>query len=414
MQAEIITIGDEILIGQITDTNSKYIAEELTKIGVSVIKMTSIEDKKDAISQAVRQAEENADIIIITGGLGPTNDDITKKVLTDYFEDKLVKYTEIENHIIQLFQKINYNYTTLDLEQALLPERAKIFKNHFGTASGMWFEKNNEVVISLPGVPVEMKGLLQKSVLPELQKQFDLPFILYHTIETYGEGESNIAKRLQQFEKELPNRVSLAYLPSYGKTRLRLTVKGENKGILQELLATQVAKLQNLVSDIAIKGNAISIEKELLRIFKEKGLHLATAESCTGGKIASKITTIPGASTYYKGTIVSYAVEIKKKILKVSAKTIKKYSVVSAEVAQEMALNCRNLFNVDYAIATTGNAGPTTDKTDKTVGVVFIAIAWKEGVLVKEFNFGQPREKVIEKASVKALELLLNQVISEV
>lgn len=409
MQAEIITIGDEILIGQIIDSNSKYIAEELTNIGVAVVKITSIEDKKEAILNAVRQAEENADIIVITGGLGPTNDDITKKVLTQYFDDKLVKYKEIENHIIKLFKKIHYQYTRLDLEQALLPERAKIFKNEFGTASGMWFKKKNKVVISLPGVPAEMKGLVQNSILPEIQKQFKLPFILHHTIETYGEGESNIAKRLPVFESELPNEISLAYLPSYGKTRLRLTARGTDYDKTKNQLDVQVNKLFSLVEDIAVLKGFGTLEQEILRVFKEKGLTLATAESCTGGKIASKLTAVPGASTYYKGTIVSYAVAVKINILKVSEKIIEKHSVVSAEVASEMAKNALKLFKTDYAIATTGNAGPTTDKTDKSVGVVFIAVASANDLLVKEFNFGQPREKVIEKASVKALKMLLNQ-----
>lgn len=409
MQAEIITIGDEILIGQIIDSNSKYIAEELTNIGVAVVKITSIEDKKEAILNAVRQAEENADIIILTGGLGPTNDDITKKVLTQYFDDKLVKYKEIENHIIKLFKKIHYQYTRLDLEQALLPERAKIFKNEFGTASGMWFKKKNKVVISLPGVPAEMKGLMQNSILPEIQKQFKLPFILHHTIETYGEGESNIAKRLPVFERELPNEISLAYLPSYGKTRLRLTARGTDYDKTKNQLDVQVNKLFSLVEDIAVLKGFGTLEQEILRVFKEKGLTLATAESCTGGKIASKLTAVPGASTYYKGTIVSYAVAVKINILKVSEKIIEKHSVVSAEVASEMAKNALKLFKTDYAIATTGNAGPTTDKTDKSVGVVFIAIASANDLLVKEFNFGQPREKVIEKASVNALKMLLNQ-----
>lgn len=409
MQAEIITIGDEILIGQIIDSNSKYIAEELTNIGVAVVKITSIEDKKEAILYAVRQAEENADIIILTGGLGPTNDDITKKVLTQYFDDKLVKYKEIENHIIKLFKKIHYQYTRLDLEQALLPERAKIFKNEFGTASGMWFKKKNKVVISLPGVPAEMKGLVQNSILPEIQKQFKLPFILHHTIETYGEGESNIAKRLPVFESELPNEISLAYLPSYGKTRLRLTARGTDYDKTKNQLDVQVNKLFSLVEDIAVLKGFGTLEQEILRVFKEKGLTLATAESCTGGKIASKLTAVPGASTYYKGTIVSYAVAVKINILKVSEKIIEKHSVVSAEVASEMAKNALKLFKTDYAIATTGNAGPTTDKTDKSVGVVFIAVASANDLLVKEFNFGQPREKVIEKASVKALKMLLNQ-----
>lgn len=409
MQAEIITIGDEILIGQIIDSNSKYIAEELTNIGVAVVKITSIEDKKEAILNAVRQAEENADIIVITGGLGPTNDDITKKVLTQYFDDKLVKYKEIENHIIKLFKKIHYQYTRLDLEQALLPERAKIFKNEFGTASGMWFKKKNKVVISLPGVPAEMKGLMQNSILPEIQKQFKLPFILHHTIETYGEGESNIAKRLPVFESELPNEISLAYLPSYGKTRLRLTARGTDYDKTKNQLDVQVNKLFSLVEDIAVLKGFGTLEQEILRVFKEKGLTLATAESCTGGKIASKLTAVPGASTYYKGTIVSYAVAVKINILKVSEKIIEKHSVVSAEVASEMAKNALKLFKTDYAIATTGNAGPTTDKTDKSVGVVFIAVASANDLLVKEFNFGQPREKVIEKASVNALKMLLNQ-----
>lgn len=409
MQAEIITIGDEILIGQIIDSNSKYIAEELTNIGVAVVKITSIEDKKEAILNAVRQAEENADIIILTGGLGPANDDITKKVLTQYFDDKLVKYKEIENHIIKLFKKIHYQYTRLDLEQALLPERAKIFKNEFGTASGMWFKKKNKVVISLPGVPAEMKGLMQNSILPEIQKQFKLPFILHHTIETYGEGESNIAKRLPVFERELPNEISLAYLPSYGKTRLRLTARGTDYDKTKNQLDVQVNKLFSLVEDIAVLKGFGTLEQEILRVFKEKGLTLATAESCTGGKIASKLTAVPGASTYYKGTIVSYAVAVKINILKVSEKIIEKHSVVSAEVASEMAKNALKLFKTDYAIATTGNAGPTTDKTDKSVGVVFIAVASANDLLVKEFNFGQPREKVIEKASVNALKMLLNQ-----
>ncbi len=411
MQAEIITIGDEILIGQILDSNSKYIAEELTKVGISVVKITSIEDKKEAILNAIRQAEEIADIIIITGGLGPTNDDITKNVLTEYFDDKLVKYKEIENHIIDLFKKINYQYTNLDLEQAQLPERAKIFKNEYGTASGMWFKKNDKVVISLPGVPVEMKGLMQNSVLPELQKQFKLPFILHHTIETYGEGESNIAKRLVAFEKDLPKGISLAYLPSYGKTRLRLTARGTNYEMTKKKLENQVKKLVKLVDEIAVLEKSNTIEQEILLVFKEKKLTLATAESCTGGKIASKLTAVPGASGYYKGTIVSYSAEIKINVLKVSKKTIEKYSVVSAEVASEMAENVLKLFKTDFAIATTGNAGPTTDKTDKSVGEVFIAIASANDLMVKEFNFGQPREKVIKKASVTALKMLLNQVV---
>jgi nicotinamide-nucleotide amidase len=410
MKAEIITIGDEILIGQILDSNSKFIAEELTKIGVSVVGIISIEDNREAIINTLNHVQKKADIIIVTGGLGPTNDDITKKVLSEYFDDRLVVNKEIENHIVSLFKRIGYNYTDADLKQAHLPERAKNFKNNLGTASGMWFEKDNKVVISLPGVPSEMKGLLKNNVLTELQKKFDLPYILHKTIITHGEGESNVAKRLEQFEKELPKKINLAYLPSYDKTRLRLTVRGDDYEKTKLLLNKQVEKLIKSLKDIVILNEDLSIEQKVLEVFKLNKLTLSTAESCTGGYIASMLTKVSGTSSYYKGSIVAYTEEVKNSILKVSKKSIKKYSVVSAEVAHEMAKNCLQLFKSDFAIATTGNAGPTTDNTDKSVGVVFIAIASKKEVIVEEFNFGQPREKVIKKASIKALKMLLNQV----
>ncbi len=412
MFAEIITIGDEILIGQILDSNSKFIAEELNKIGVSVYQITSIQDSKEHILQAIRQAEKQSDIIILTGGLGPTNDDITKNVLTEYFEDKLVKNTEIEKHIIALFKKINYQYTNLDLDQAVLPEKALIFKNHFGTASGMWFEKNDKVLVSLPGVPVEMKNLLQKDVLKKIQKSYNLPFILHHTLVTYGEGESRIAKRLVQFETELPKEIKLAYLPAYGTTRLRLTAKGTDLKSLKLLLKEQILKLEILVKDLLFSSNNdLPIEKEIGNLLVEKSKTLATAESCTGGNIAKMLTSIAGSSRYFVGSVVSYNLRVKTEILSVSKQTIDDFSVVSVEVAVEMAENCRKLLQTDYAISVTGNAGPTTDKTDKTVGVVFIAIASKNKTIVKEYNFGQPRERVIEKASITALQMLKNSMI---
>ncbi len=412
MFAEIITIGDEILIGQILDSNSKFIAEELNKIGVSVYQITSIQDNKKHILRAIRQAEKQSDIIILTGGLGPTNDDITKSVVTEYFEDKLVKNTEIEKHIIQLFKKINYQYNNFDLDQALLPEKAIIFKNNFGTASGMWFEKNNKVLISLPGIPIEMKNLLQKEVLKKIQESYNLPFILHHTLVAYSEGESRVAKRLTQFEKELPKEIKLAYLPAYDRTRLRLTAKGKDLKNLKLLLNEQVLKLEVLISDLLFSSNNnLPIEKEIGNLLVEKNKTLATAESCTGGNIAKMLTSVAGSSRYFIGSVVSYSVRVKTEILKVSRQTIADFSVVSAEVAVEMAENCRKLLQTDYAISVTGNAGPTTDKTDKTVGVVFIAIASKNKTIVKEYNFGQPRERVIEKASIKALLMLKNSMI---
>jgi len=410
MQAEIITIGDEILIGQILDSNSKHIAEELNKIGVSVYQITSIQDDKEHILMAIRQAEENADIIIITGGLGPTKDDITKHTLAQYFKDKLVMHNDIQEHIKMLFAKVNYQYTNMDLQQAMLPEKATILKNYLGTASGMWFNEHDKVVISLPGVPNEMKGLLKHGVLPKLQATYNLPFILHKTLITYGMGESKIARRLENFEDNLPAQIKLAYLPSYGKTRLRLSAKGTEKESLEKLMQNAVTELAGLVSDILLSEEDNELIEKIIgkKLIKNKQT-LAIAESCTGGNIAKMITAIPGSSQYFIGGIVSYNARIKTDVLKVKQKTIDKYSVVSEQVAKEMAENIRSIYQTDFAIATTGNAGPTTDKTDKTVGDVYIAIATPNKTMVKFYNFGWPREKVIEKASIKALELLLKK-----
>ncbi len=419
MQAEIITIGDEILIGQIVDTNSKWIAEQLNGIGVFVHQITSIQDNKQHIINAIDNAKINSNIIIITGGLGPTKDDITKHTLTEYFNDTLILNTDIETHIKQLFAKIKYQYTDLDLQQSMLPSKAKIFKNKLGTASGMWFfekqkGKNQEpiIVISLPGIPNEMKGLMKHKILPKFQEKFNLPFILQQTLITYGMGESNIAKRLESFENKLPQHIKLAYLPSYGKTRLRLSTKGYDKATLESEFNTAIYSLKQLVKDILIGLENKNIEVEIGKLLTKKGKTLSIAESCTGGNIAKLITTIPGSSAYFIGSIVSYNVRIKTEFLQVSGKTIQKHSVVSLAVAKEMAENIKRIYKTDFAIATTGNAGPTTDKTDKTVGVVFIAIATPTKTIVKEFNFGQPRERVIEKASIKALEMLYTYLTS--
>lgn len=412
MQAEIITIGDEILIGQITDTNSKWIAEQLNVIGVSVYQITSVQDNKQHILRSLAEAEENADIIILTGGLGPTKDDITKKTLVTYFEDKLVTYPNIAEHIKQLFAKIKYPYTKLDIQQAMLPEKATILKSFLGTASGMWFKKDNKVFISLPGVPNEMKGLMTNSVLPKLQELFNLPFILHKTVQTIGLGESKVAEIIESWENELPEFIKLAYLPSYGKLRLRLTAKGENKEYIEKSLEKVINKLHLIIGDIIVGlEERESLEVLIQKLLVDNKQTLSTAESCTGGNIAKIITSVAGASQFFSGSVVTYSAKAKKEILKVQVKVIDKFSVVSAKVAEEMVINCKKLFDSDYAIATTGNAGPTTDKTDKTVGVVFIALATPNDIIIEEFNFGQPREKVINRASVKALEMLQKEIV---
>jgi len=412
MQAEIITIGDEILIGQIVDTNSKWIAEQLNEIGISVYQITSIQDDKAHILKAIAEAEENVNIIIITGGLGPTKDDITKHTLVSYFKDKLQMRDEIATHIKELFAKINYQYTDLDIQQALLPEKAIILKNYLGTASGMWFDKNGKVFISLPGVPNEMKGLIKGAVLPKLRKKFQLPFILHKTVQTIGMGESRVAQRIETWENELPNYIKLAYLPSYGKLRLRLTAKGRDKELLEKTIKEEIEKLQSFIGDIIVGlEEKESIEYLIQKLLLKNKHTLSVAESCTGGNLSKMITSVAGASQIFNGSVVVYSAKAKKEILHVSSQVIEKFSVVSAEVASEMAVNCKKLFDTNYAIATTGNAGPTTDKTDKTVGVVFIAIATPNEVFVEEFYFGQPREKVIERTSVKSLELLRKEIL---
>jgi len=412
MNAEIITIGDEILIGQILDSNSKWIATELNKIGVSIYQITSIQDDRQHILKAVREAQLNADIVIVTGGLGPTKDDITKLTLAEYFNDELVLNNEVLNDIKQMFAEINYPFTEINKNQALVPSKCIVLKNNYGTAPGMWFTDKQKVVISLPGVPNEMKGLMAEQVIPKLKSTFHLPYIVHKTILTYGMGESMVAERIEDWEDNLPDFIKLAYLPAYGKLRLRLTAKGDNLEKLQKGIEKQVEFLLKIIPDI-IEGfdENESLEVVIGRILKEKKQSLVTAESCTGGNIAKIITSVPGSSNYFLGSIVAYQAFVKIKELNVEEKIIVNHSVVSAQVAEAMAKGIQNKFNSDYAIATTGNAGPTTDLTDKTVGVVFIAIASKNGIISQEFNFGRPREKVIERASIKALEMLKKEIL---
>lgn len=407
MKAEIITIGDEILIGQITDTNSKWMAERLNEIGIEVHQITSVHDEKEHILKALSDAELESDLILLTGGLGPTKDDITKNTLVEYFNDELTLHDDIVEHIKHLFAKIKYRFTDKDIDQAMLPAKARVLKNFNGTASGMWFEKGNKIVVSMPGVPNEMKGLMRDYVIPGIRDRFHLPFIIHQTIHTYGLGESRVADRLESWEDNLPPFIKLAYLPSYGKVRLRLSARGDDRALLEQGLQVEIAKLNDLIPDIIVGfEQKDTIEVVVNTLFSKVKATLSLAESCTGGSIASRITGIPGASSFLRGGLVAYSAEVKKKLLGVSAKTIQEFTVVSAEVAREMALKCQEIFHSDYAIATTGNAGPTKDETDQSVGVVFIAIAGPSGVVVEEFYFGKPREKVIERASVKALEML--------
>ena len=415
MQAEIITIGDEILIGQIIDTNSTFIAKRLNDIGISVYQITSVQDDKYHILNAFSEAEKRVDVVIITGGLGPTKDDITKHTICEYFDDHLVMNNAVLDHVKELVTAFTGKdiLPELNKNQALVPSRSEVLNNKFGTAPGMWIEKNNKVFISLPGVPYEMKYLIDHEVLPRLQERFDRPFIIHKTLLTYGLGESAIAQKIEKWEDNLPDYIKLAYLPNFSKVRLRLTAKGTDKKFLEDELAQQIKVVYSIIGDViyGTEENGDTIEAIIGKMLIEQSKTMATAESCTGGKLAENITSIPGASQYFKGSIVSYATETKINVLGVSDELINKYSVVSAQVAETMAKNARKLLNVDYCVSTTGNAGPTKGESDASVGTVFIAIASPNGVFSEEFNFGNNRERVVNKAVNKAFEMLQKEIL---
>ena len=415
MNAEIITIGDEILIGQIVDTNSQWIGKELNKIGVSVYQISSIQDEERHILNAFKEAQSRADIVIITGGLGPTKDDITKKTIAKYFNNQeIIEYPKVIDHIKSMFKKYNIPYNKVQQYQAQLPSKATLLMNKMGTAPGMWFYENNTVFVSMPGVPYEMKGLMKHEVIPRIQEQFKLPFIIHKTVMTYGQGESVIAERIEDWANKLPDFIKLAYLPSFGRVRLRLSAKGPKKQVLEDGLHTVLQELYLLLSDI-ITGHesGVTIEEHIGNLLKDSEKTLCTAESVTGGKIASTIVSVPGSSVYFNGSIVAYSSKMKQELLHVSSETIKKYSVVSSNVVEEMAISAMKKTNSDYAIAVTGNAGPTSDKTSIAVGIVFIAIASAKGVVVEEFNFGHPREKVINRTVNKSLQMLQQEILKK-
>lgn len=416
MKAAIVTIGDEILIGQIVDTNSGFIAKSLDKIGIETYEMLSISDNKQHILDTFALLQNKVEVVIITGGLGPTKDDITKHTLCDYFGDTLVRNAAVENHVIELIERaLGREASQINKDQALVPSQCIVLHNQVGTAPGMWIKKENTVFISLPGVPYEMKYLIENQVIPKLVQEYQRPYIIHKTILTYGQGESHVAERIEDWENQLPECIKLAYLPSPGRVRLRLTARGINKHELEDTIAENVKSLDAIIHDIIVGfEEEDTIEVVLGRILKDKKLTVATAESCSGGKIAQLFTSVAGASAYFKGSVVSYATDAKISVLGISKDLIAQHSVVSKEVATAMALSVQKMMQTDYAIATTGNAGPTKGDADVELGTVCIALATPNGVIVEEFNFGQPREKVIDRAVIKSLEMLQKEILKNV
>jgi nicotinamide-nucleotide amidase len=416
MKATIVTIGDEILIGQIVDTNSGFIAKSLDKIGVDIHEMISISDNKQHILDTFTKLQNQVDLVIITGGLGPTKDDITKKTFCDYFEDTLVENKEVLAHVTQLIESIfKRPITQMNREQALVPTKCHVLFNKMGTAPGMWMKKENTVFISLPGVPYEMKYLVENEIIPKVVREYNRPYIIHKTILTYGQGESLVAERIEDWENNLPEFIKLAYLPAPGRVRLRLSARGTDKEILEKAIEENVNSLTKIIGDIIVGfDDNETIEVVIGKLLTQKQLTIATAESCTGGSIASLLTSVAGSSSYFKGSVVSYATEVKETVLEIPHELIEKHSVVSAQVAKKMALKAQKMFKTDYAIATTGNAGPSKGDSDAAVGTVFIALATPQMVVVEEFNFGEPREKVILRAVNKSLEMLQKEILKNV
>lgn len=416
MTAEVITIGNELLIGQVVDSNSADIAAELDRIGISVYQILSIQDDKDHILSALTDASSRANVIILSGGLGPTKDDVTKYSMCEYFGDTLVKNEEVLKHVEELFKKIkNTPLSDLNREQAMVPSTAEVLFNKYGTAPGLWMEKDNTVIIAVPGVPFEMKMLMENEIIPKLKEKFNRPFIYHKTLRTYGLGESALAEKIEDWEDNLPKPLKLAYLPDLGSVRLRLSGKGENEDELKKSIEAQLLKLYPLIEDYLAENinDDDDITVTLNKLLREKDLFLTAAESFTGGELAAQFTLNPGASTCFKGGIVTYSTPSKIEILNVSADLIEKYSVVSGEVAEAMAKNARKLFKADYAIGTTGNAGPLKGESEEEVGTVFIGIATPDKVFSKKYNFGPGREVVVKKAVNKAFELLLRELVKK-
>ncbi|RXG16090.1 nicotinamide-nucleotide amidase [Leeuwenhoekiella aestuarii] len=413
MRAHIITIGDEILIGQIVDTNSAFIAKELDKIGIEVREISSISDDKQHIINSLTSAKDAAEVVIITGGLGPTKDDVTKHTFCEFFEDHLVEDAAVLQNIEHIFKHhVNRPMLPANRSQALVPSKSTVLMNRNGTAPGMWMKDGNTVFISMPGVPFEMKALMTDEVIPRLQREFSRPFIVHKTLQTYGIGESEIADKIEDWENELPKEIKLAYLPALGKVRLRLSTKGPVKEVLDQKLEEQVISLHKLIGDIIVGYDDDElIETVVGRLFVQKGKTLSVAESCTGGQIASAITSIPGASAYFKGGMVTYATHSKVELLKIEQSVIDEHSVVSAPVAEAMASAVKNWYKSDYAISTTGNAGPSKGDSDAEVGTVIIGIATPDGVFSQEFKMGSQRERVISKSVNKAFELLQKEIL---
>lgn len=412
MTAHLLTIGDEILIGQIIDTNSAWMSRELNLAGISVIGKSSVGDTRQAIIDEVNHAASQAQIVIITGGLGPTKDDITKKTLAEMFGSAMQLHQDTLDRIAAYFKKVDRPMPRSMYDQATLPVLAEVLTNKVGTAPGMWFERDGKVYVSLPGVPFEMEYLITNEVIPRLKTRFPSRPIAHRTLQTAGEGETNIANRIEAFEDALPEHIKLAYLPSLGEVRLRLTGiwPGEVPANAETTLAAELdaksAELENLLPDLVYGREGETLEEAVGKILLERKLQFGTAESCTGGYVAHLITSVPGSSAYFPGSVVAYSYDMKSKLLGVKTDTLMQFGAVSEEAVQEMALGARKTLGVDIAVAISGIAGPGGGMPDKPVGTVWMAVSDGNRTYAEKHIFGRDRKKNIHLSGIYALNLV--------
>jgi nicotinamide-nucleotide amidase len=408
--AEIITIGDEILIGQVVDTNSAWMAQELNLRGINVRQISSVPDDAVAIVKALLEAEQRASIILITGGLGPTKDDITKNTLCNFFNGRLVTHQGQLEQIEKIFASFGRPVTEVNRRQADVPDTCTCIVNTRGTAPGMWFEKGNHIFVSMPGVPYEMKAMMEKSILPMLQERFKFPPLVHRTFLTQGVGESMLAGWIEEWENSLPDYMKLAYLPSPGQVRLRLSSRSVEPGRAKAEMQELAERLYALIGRHIFGEGETTLPEVIHHLMLEKQKSLSLAESCTGGMIAHALTLIPGSSTYFKGGIVAYSNELKVSVLDVSEKTISTYGAVSSETAIEMAQGALKKFRTDFALAVTGIAGPDGGSAEKPVGTVWLAVAGHQFTETQLLRLGQDRSRNITMASLSALHLLKRMV----
>ena len=404
--AEILTIGDEILYGQITDTNSQWMSSELDQLGIKVIRKTTVGDTEEDILSAFAEAEARADIVLITGGLGPTNDDLTMPMLAKYFDSKIIMNNDVLEHVRDFFEKRGRNFTEMNRNQALVPEVAEVIHNDMGTAPCTWYQRNKKVFVSMPGVPHEMKNLMTTQVLPKLQTVFQTPVIYHRLVKTVGIGESFLADKIKDWEDNLPAHISLAYLPSVGHVKLRLTAIGDDRTKLEQEVQRIIDKLLPIAGKYIYGYNSTTLEQAIGERLLEAGKTIAIAESCSGGYVQHKLTAVAGSSAYFQGGVVPYHNDHKMNLLGVKQSTIETHGAVSEACVKEMAEGVRKAFNSDIGAASSGIAGPSGGTEEKPVGTVWIAYADGEQTIAKKLQLSKNRILNIELTEISLLNLV--------